>query len=176
MSWASDGPGSAQRKLRRQRMLLRWEYIFIEAFDWQQAWTDFSSYHSKSWKNWLVKHNRKLKITNSHRAIVWKSALTYWGLVALTFIPLSEVNDPLLRGAYIRGLGPRDFVACLFNLCVAASAVLSFPHKSSLLLILQSLNHFTQLLKQLEHMFATLCFMCTVKAFVLMKIVHSLKM
>lgn len=55
------------------------------------------------------------------------------GQLSLTFIPLSEVNDLLLRGAYIRGLGPRDPAACLLNLCVAASAVLSFTHKSSLL-------------------------------------------
>lgn len=36
------------------------------------------------------------------------------------------------EGACIRGLGPRDPAACLFDLCVAASAMLSFAHKSSL--------------------------------------------
>lgn len=33
------------------------------------------------------------------------------------------------RGAYIRGLGPCDPTACLSNLCVAASAALSFARK-----------------------------------------------
>lgn len=97
-------------------------------------------YQSKIWNISLKKtqvrnleRNKQPLSYNEERGVMvdedwWP--LYLWQL--LTFIPLSEVNDLLLRGAYIRGLGPRDPTACLLNLCVAALAVLSFARKNSL--------------------------------------------
>lgn len=136
-----DGLGSAKRKLRGLRTIQRRKNIFTE-FDWQQLKLTLSQwYQSKSWNIWLTQktHDWNLDRNKQPLSDSEESGLllveNWWPLYLwqlLTFIPLSEVNDLLLRGVYKRGLGPRDPPACLLNLCVAALAVLSFAHKSSL--------------------------------------------
>lgn len=132
--WDWDGSGWEERKLRGLRTILRQENIFTDAAQWQQI-------------KWAPKFNH-IGLTESVSKLYGTNKSEEYGLSLvqdrwpcflwqlLTSTPLSEVNDLLLRGAYIRGLGPRDPAPCLLNLSVAASAVLSFTHKRSLLLSL----------------------------------------